>query len=350
MARVEIPVIVLSEASPTSPIAGASVTVKKRGGVAAIVYSDSGATNNEVSQPLTTDSLGRLTGWLNRGAYELSITLPGKSAYVEYLDAAPASDGSIEAAWIENATITLAKMAAAAKDQAAGTASLRSLGSTSITAAAGNDSRLSDTRTPTDGSVSTAKIVDGAITAAKFAAGSGFVPTGSILAFAGSSAPTGFLLCNGESKAKASFEALWAIIEYKYGGASANFNLPDLRGRAGIGPDASAGRVSTNNTLAATGGLQAIALIAANLPAHTHNFSGSTGTESAQHNHNANLGREGTGGFFMLKSGEGGGGMSANQQAHTHGYSGTTDGGNGLSGTGHANLPPYLVLNYIIKT
>lgn len=42
-------------------------------------------------------------------------------------------------------------------------------GTSSTTACVGNDSRLSDTRTPTDGSVTTAKIADGAVTMAKLA-------------------------------------------------------------------------------------------------------------------------------------------------------------------------------------
>lgn len=49
---------------------------------------------------------------------------------------------------------------------ASGTVSV-SYGSTSSTACVGNDSRLSDTRTPTDGTVTTAKIVDAAVTYAK---------------------------------------------------------------------------------------------------------------------------------------------------------------------------------------
>ena len=48
----------------------------------------------------------------------------------------------------------------------AGTSSL-TLGTTGSTAAAGNDARLSNTRTPTDGSVTTAKVADGAIVRAK---------------------------------------------------------------------------------------------------------------------------------------------------------------------------------------
>jgi hypothetical protein len=50
-------------------------------------------------------------------------------------------------------TITDVNVAAANKDGAAGTASLRTLGTGAAQAAAGNDSRLSDQRVPTDGSV-----------------------------------------------------------------------------------------------------------------------------------------------------------------------------------------------------
>ena len=55
-------------------------------------------------------------------------------------------------------------------DGAAGVPSLRTLGTGATQAAAGNDARLSDVRVPTDLSVTTGKIVDGAVTAAKVAA------------------------------------------------------------------------------------------------------------------------------------------------------------------------------------
>ena len=55
---------------------------------------------------------------------------------------------------------------------AAGTEALRALGTTAATAAAGNDARLSDQRTPSDGSVTTVKIVDANVTLAKLAANS----------------------------------------------------------------------------------------------------------------------------------------------------------------------------------
>lgn len=54
--------------------------------------------------------------------------------------------------------ITDTEVAAANKDGAAGTASMRTLGTTATKACAGNDARLSDTRTPTDASVTLAKL------------------------------------------------------------------------------------------------------------------------------------------------------------------------------------------------
>lgn len=54
--------------------------------------------------------------------------------------------------------ITGAMISSAIKDAAAGTASLRTLGTAATQACAGNDSRLSDTRTPADSSVSQAKL------------------------------------------------------------------------------------------------------------------------------------------------------------------------------------------------
>jgi hypothetical protein len=81
------------------------------------------------------------------------------------------TDGSVTNAKVAaGAAIDEAKLNLAS-DAAAGTASRRTLGTGATQACAGNDARLSDTRTPTDNSVTTAKLVDANVTRAKLAAG-----------------------------------------------------------------------------------------------------------------------------------------------------------------------------------
>lgn len=78
---------------------------------------------------------------------------------------------TITAANIANGTITDTQIAAANKDGAAGTASLRTLGTGAQQAVSGTDARLSDERVPTDSSVTTAKFAAAAIDPAAGTAG-----------------------------------------------------------------------------------------------------------------------------------------------------------------------------------
>lgn len=169
--RVKIPIIVLKDANPTFPVEGAEVFIKFREGAEAPVYKNSGATNETLSQPLSTAKTGAINGWLPRGSYEVDITIPGETPFVEYLDIAPGSEKAVETAWIAEEAITGVKVSSAIKDAAAGTASLRTLGTGEKQATAGNDSRLSNERTPTANSVTTAKIAKEAITEEKLGSG-----------------------------------------------------------------------------------------------------------------------------------------------------------------------------------
>ena len=54
-------------------------------------------------------------------------------------------------------------------------------------------------------------------------------PLGTVLSFAGSNAPNGYLLCDGKSYAVADYEDLYAVIGNTYGGDTENFNVPDYR-------------------------------------------------------------------------------------------------------------------------
>jgi hypothetical protein len=168
--RVEIPIVVLNDQSPYNPVAGASCTITDRSTAKTVtVFSDSGATNGELTQPLTSDAAGRISGWLPRGAYECTVTVPGRTPYSEPFDAAPGKDGGIDTAWIAGEAVTGEKISSTVKDAAAATPSLRTLGTSSTSAAAGNDSRLSDERIPTSNSVTTAKIVNENVTTEKLA-------------------------------------------------------------------------------------------------------------------------------------------------------------------------------------
>lgn len=61
--------------------------------------------------------------------------------------------------------------------------------------------------------------------------------TGTITMFAGSSAPTDWLLCDGSAVSRSTYAALFAITSTTYGAGdgSTTFNLPDLRSRLPVG-------------------------------------------------------------------------------------------------------------------
>ena len=89
---------------------------------------------------------------------------------------------------------------------------------------------------PTVESVDGSKIVDGTITNAKLI---DVMPVGSILAYAGRTAPSGWFECDGGAYSDAAYPALAALLlsdtdptKYMYGGTVASnlFNVPDLRG------------------------------------------------------------------------------------------------------------------------
>jgi microcystin-dependent protein len=165
-------------------------------------------------------------------------------------------------------------------------------------------------------SVGTPQLADAAVTAPKQAPGLS-MPAGSMAMFAGSSAPSGWLLCQGQAVNRTANAALFAAIGTTWGAGdgSTTFNVPDLRGRAPIG--AGTGPSLSARALGATGGAETHVLSIAEMPAHTHTF----GT-----------------------SGSGGGGITSGGQSAPQNTS--SQGG----GAAHNNMQPFAVVNYIIKT
>jgi microcystin-dependent protein len=68
-------------------------------------------------------------------------------------------------------------------------------------------------------------------------------PPGTVVAYMGTTAPAGWLLCNGASVSRTTYAGLYTVIGNASGSADANsFNVPDLRGRFLRGWDNGIGR------------------------------------------------------------------------------------------------------------
>jgi len=63
----------------------------------------------------------------------------------------------------------------------------------------------------------------------------GILPAGLIFPYGGAAAPTGSLMCDGSSYAKADYDRLFQAIQYSFGGSGPNFSVPDIRERIPVG-------------------------------------------------------------------------------------------------------------------
>jgi len=179
------------------------------------------------------------------------------------------------------------------------------------------------------------------------------IPSGSVMCFAGSTAPAGWLLCNGAAVSRTTYAALFAIISTTYGAGdgSTTFNLPDCTGRTVAGKESSETRITTavsgftGATLGAAGGSQSHTLVTGEIPSHTH-----TGTTASNGAHTHQIGDNTTGGVGSItgnaNSNSNTGFTTTSNGAHTHTF--TTDAAG--SGGAHRNVQPTIILNYIIKT
>lgn len=99
----------------------------------------------------------------------------------------------------------------------------------------------------------------------------GVIPAGSVVDWAGTSAPGGWLACDGSAVSRSTYAALFSAIgtTWGVGDGSTTFNLPDLRGRATIGSGTGSGltarTVGTQNI-----GAETHTLVIGEIPAHTH--------------------------------------------------------------------------------
>lgn len=109
-------------------------------------------------------------------------------------------------------------------------------------------------------------------------------PIGEVIMWAGTSAPYGYLICNGAQVSRTTYAALFAIVgtSFGQGNGTTTFHLPDLRGRfvrgldggAGVDPDA-ASRTAMNTGGATGNNIGSVQSDA--FEAHTHTFESTTG-------------------------------------------------------------------------
>ena len=177
-------------------------------------------------------------------------------------------------------------------------------------------------------------------------------PVGSIIMYGAAAAPTNWLLCDGTAVNRTTYADLFSAIGTTYGAGngSSTFNVPNLQGVFPAGYDG-----GSSYALAATGGATTdtptlsgtnagTTLTSSQIPAHTHGGvttgwpSGSwTGGTGATQTAIDASGLSVASGSVNLSLENTGGGSS-----HTHTWSGTS--------SAVDILPPYLVVNYIIKT
>lgn len=95
-------------------------------------------------------------------------------------------------------------------------------------------------------------------------------PVGTIIMWGTAIPPAGWVLCDGSAISRTAFPALYALIGTTFGSGdgSTTFNVPDLRGRTGIG--AGLGSGLSNRILGANGGEETHKLVIAELASHTH--------------------------------------------------------------------------------
>lgn len=166
------------------------------------------------------------------------------------------------------------------------------------------------------------------------------LPAGCMLDFAGNTAPTGFLLCDGNAVNRTTYAALFNVIgtTWGVGNGTTTFNVPDFRRRTAVGSGGT-GTATLGNALGNIGGAETHTLTTSELAAHNH------GVTDSGHTHGAPRGDGGglTGGYYP------------NGDSLSYGVltSSSTTGisiNNAGSGSAHNNVQPSAVVTKIIKT
>lgn len=201
--------------------------------------------------------------------------------------------------------------------------------------------------------------------------GGGSWPVGSIIQYAGATAPDKWMICYVQTfypptppgvgtLLKADYPDLYDVIGLVYTDALTqlarpdHFMIPNLAGRFPLGPE-------TPGDLGASGGAKAQTLSVDNMPIHSHSNGTLTAASAGSHSHTLAAANDTA---FIVANNSGGSGILASNAsgvvqrtrsvsstnstgAHTHNVTGTTSSAG--SGTGFSIMPPYMTVNHIIR-
>ena len=156
-----------------------------------------------------------------------------------------------------------------------------------------------------------------------------FLPTGTILPYAGpvtgsNSTLNGWIICDGQSLNRNDYQNLYDIIGTRYGSnSSSTFNIPDMRGRVPIGSSVNNTNGLSSRNIADTGGEETHTLTINEMPSHTHTYADA-----------------GSGSYTTTPAA-----TSDSADDVTVGRTTNATGGS----QAHNNMQPYIVINYIIR-
>jgi microcystin-dependent protein len=152
---------------------------------------------------------------------------------------------------------------------------------------------------------------------------------GEIRMFGGNFAPVGWLLCQGQTLPIALYDTLFNLIGTTYGGdGQETFQLPNLQSRLPV-------HQGSGYVLGQTGGAETVTLTPQQMPLHSHAATAAT----------SGAGAAGPAGNVWRDFGRPVYSTAAPNAAMNAGALQAAGGGQP-----HDNLPPYLVINFIIAT
>lgn len=186
-----------------------------------------------------------------------------------------------------------------------------------------------------------------------------YTPSGTVNLYAGATAPTGWLMCDGSAVSRTTYSELFTAIGTTYGAGdgSTTFNVPNLSGKVPVGKDSGD---TDFDTLGETGGSKTHTLTTSEIPSHNHNaatnaqstansggssntYTGSgldttnnaaknsTGNQSANHTHNGTSGNGSANHTHTANT-------SAHNINYNHSHNNNTQSANHTHGTNAVNL------------